>query len=156
MGTRSLTIIQDNGKDLATIYRHWDGYPEAHGQDLKNWFADCEIVNGYTSGQDRSKVINGIGCLAALVCAKLFENGHDPRVLFPETREVGEEYIYILSCYGNEQNFGCSVGPIRLQVYDGPMTAFGMGGENCTNLIYDGLLKDFDPEQLETPDSATG
>ena len=90
MGTRSLTIIQDNGKDLATIYLHWDGYPEAHGQDLKNWFADREIVNKYTSGQDRSKVINGIGCLAALVCAKLFENGHDPRVLLPETREVGE------------------------------------------------------------------
>lgn len=152
MGTRSLTVVLgNNDTELATIYRHWDGYPSAHGQDLKDWFANCEIVNGLTAGQDPSKIINGLERLASKIVARLEKAGNDPAILKTGSRERGEEYIYALSCHGNRQKYECPIGPIRLRIYAGPITAFGFGGEHCTNLIYDGLLADFDPEAEEQP-----
>ena len=34
MGTRSLTVIQSNGKEFFNMYRQFDGYPEGHGMEL--------------------------------------------------------------------------------------------------------------------------
>lgn len=135
MGTRCLTVIKDhnNTSDICVLYRQSDGYPEGHGAELKERFQGFTIGNGLT-GEPR--FANGMGCLAAQLVAA-FKTKAGGFYLYPgSTRECGEEYIYEIS---NQD------GKIGLKVYDGPMTAFGYGGEDCTKLIYDGLLDDFDP-----------
>ena len=139
MGTRCLTIVKDDhsGKDIIVLYRQFDGYPDGHGAELKEHFGGFVIGNGRT-GQLR--YANGMQCLAAQVVAA-FKTEDGGFYLYPsDTRECGEEYRYELD---NRD------GKIGLKLYDGPITMFGFGGEDCTNLIYDGLLDDFDPNMEE-------
>lgn len=136
MGTRCMTIVKDrNDKDLVVLYRQFDGYLDGHGSDLKEHFQGFTIGNGLPAG-DCSHFANGMNCLAAQVVAA-FKADAGGFYLYPaDTRGCGEEYVYEISDGG---------GKIALKIYDEPMTFFGSGGEDCTNLIYDGLLDDFDP-----------
>lgn len=42
MSTRATVHFQSQGKDLAIIYRHSDGYPDGIGRDLETFFKDVE------------------------------------------------------------------------------------------------------------------
>ena len=62
MGTRSLTVflddvdddLDDDGiREIAVMYRHYDGYISEHGLKLRNFLASVDGVS------------NGMGCLAA-------------------------------------------------------------------------------------------
>lgn len=70
MGTRSLTIIREDGNDnnLVQMYRHFDGYPAGHGKDLYEFLRPIKLVNGLTLG-DNHNTANGFGCLAAQLVA---------------------------------------------------------------------------------------
>jgi hypothetical protein len=41
MSTRSTTHFQENGQDIAIVYRHSDGYPEGAGVDLLRFIGEC-------------------------------------------------------------------------------------------------------------------
>jgi len=140
MGTRSLTVVQQRWdtkkkfRPLVTIYRHWDGNPEGHGLDVANFLDGLSIVNGAQPG----KCANGPGRLACQLIAYLQSEGHDPDIV-PAKSIMGQEYEYHIFC-------DMSMQPRRrilVHVFDGPTTAFGMGGENCTNLIFKGTVPQY-------------
>jgi hypothetical protein len=95
MSTRSLTIVQDESlAELCVMYRHSDGYPTGHGDDLAKWLKGFKVVNGL-SGQ-KGKVANGMDCLAAQLVAH-FKDGPGGIYLHPSgVRGAGEEYIYFV------------------------------------------------------------
>jgi len=68
MGTRSRTIIHDDGVPLICMYRQFDGYLSGHGLELATFLLDMKIVNGL--GLERKRVANGAGCLAAQMIAQ--------------------------------------------------------------------------------------
>ena len=96
MGTRCLTVLkEEEGKEIAVLYRQMDGYPAGHGQDLLDFLADKRIVNGISVDDGCS--FNGMHCLAASVVAH-FKEHIGSFYLYPAgTRDVGEEYIYTVT-----------------------------------------------------------
>lgn len=109
MGTRSLTIIRDEqGTDLLTMYRQFDGYPEGHGKALASFLAPFKVGNCITDYSPNVKQANGAGCLAAQVVAHFkrptpktkFSAARGPIgnfYVYPNgSKDVGEEYVYIV------------------------------------------------------------
>ena len=127
MGTRSLTVFldaEDGGapRELAVLYRQFDGYPSGHGRELARTLVTVlgngqvrprPLVNGL--GQNKLEVFNGMEDLAVQVIAEL--KAEQQRwdttkramrkagvrqpgnfYLMPAgTRDAGEEYIYFVS-----------------------------------------------------------
>jgi len=123
MGTRSLTIIRDEqGTDLLTMYRQWDGYLEGHGKALASFLAPFKVGNGITDYSPNVKQANGAGCLAAQIVAHFkrptpktkFSAARGPIgnfYVYPNgSKDVGEEYVYIVTA---------RVDSIRVDVLDG-------------------------------------
>lgn len=140
MGTRSITVVTSewDGQDVehaATIYRHWDGYYSGQGRWLADFLKDITVTNGEDG---KANHFNGPGRLASGIVAALQTDGHNPD-LIPQDSVIGQEYEYRVHVkYGNEG------GEIVVRVLDGPMTMFGMGGENCTNEVFSGTVEEFD------------
>jgi len=95
MGTRSITtFIDERQREIAVMYRQYDGYPEGHGAELAEFLSGMNVVNGL--GAEHKKVANGMDCLAAQVVAH-FKDGPGNIYLMPaQTRDVSEEYLYIV------------------------------------------------------------
>ena len=95
MGTRSLTRFVEDGKEFCLVYRQMDGYPDGHGLDLANFLNDITLVNGISCNEKR-KIANGMGCLAAQCIAHL-KDGPGSIYVYPiNSRDCGEEYIYTI------------------------------------------------------------
>jgi len=110
MGTRSLTIIQEDGDDYVVMYRQMDGYPEGHGLELAHFLEGFNLVNGIGANTDK-KIANGLGCLAAQVVAH-FKEGVGGIYLYPsDTRDCGQDYNYIVSGVDGE---------ISISIYETP------------------------------------
>lgn len=133
--------MQDNqGKEIAVLYRQYDGYPDGHGNDLKELLGPITIVNGIRGGQKH--IANGAECLAAQIVAH-FKEDVGGFYLYPAgTRDCGEEYVYTVYPSGELVN-------MRVQV--GSVTFFGLPGTKQSNMpvLYDGAAKDFDVEKAE-------
>lgn len=141
MGTRSVTQVTHQwvggkGKVVhdASIYRHWDGYLDGHGKWLADFLKDTVVTNGSIDG---AKNFNGPGRLAAGIVHALIEDGHDPD-LMPQDTECGQEYEYHIHVLYADKG-----GSLTVKVLEGPMTMFGMGGEDCTSEIFNGTVKEF-------------
>lgn len=90
MGTRSLTIMYDNEhKEIAVLYRQYDGYPDGHGKELAEYLAGAKYNDYY--------------CLAANIVREFKtyhsdgeRNGYAYTIyLYPAgTRDMSEEYVY--------------------------------------------------------------
>lgn len=144
MGTRCITAVVDGNRELLCMYRQMDGYPEGHGMELVEHFKGFKIVNGLSG--DKSKIANGVGCLAAQVVAKFKDEAGGFYLYAPETREVGEEFVYTLSVKGNVDR---GQGRIWLDVIEGEVAFFGMPGTKpeLMEWIYSGWLDDFAPDK---------
>ncbi len=96
MGTRSLTIFIDNftGGEIVVMYQQYDGYPEGYGRELAEFLAGMVVVNGL--GGSPGKVANGMSCLTAQVVANFKNAPGNTYLHVARTRDIGEEYIYIL------------------------------------------------------------
>ena len=115
MGTRSLTIIQDeDGSEIAVLYRQFDGYPEGHGAELRAFCegkpiikghraelrAFCEgkpIINGIPVGSNTPKfgeAFNGITDLAAAIVSFFKKNEVGEFYLHPPGYRNGEDWRY--------------------------------------------------------------
>lgn len=127
MGTRSLTIVQDEqGEEQVVMYRQYDGYPSGHGKELRDFVKDFTVVSGFNSEMP-SPLANGAGCLAAQVVAH-FKDGVGNVYLYPSgARDCGEEWIYHVIAIPNK--------PVKLIVID-------VWKDNKT--FFSGLAKDFD------------
>ena len=104
MGTRCLTVLHDNDeKEIAVLYRQFDGYPDGHGQELADFLKNKTVVNGISFNMDASKIFNGPGCLAASIIAH-FKDEVGGFYLYPAgTRDCWEDYIYHVRCEINKE-----------------------------------------------------
>lgn len=139
VGTRSLTVVQSRWTDgdayetHAVIYRHWDGYPSGHGRDLANYLEGVCVVNGKRFNSPETE-LNGPGRLAAYLVKRLHDDKHEPD-LHSSRGACGQEFEYVISVDENLL--------ITVEVFDGPMTALGCGGEKCNNRIFVGTVEAF-------------
>ena len=96
MATRaSIKISDSEGRFVANIYHHYDGYPEALGARLIE-ICDGSIVNGLSSGQ-QGKTFNGFDDLACSVVFELKGETGNGRVYLHAEKdygECGEDYLY--------------------------------------------------------------
>ena len=97
MGTRSLTVFNNemDNSEIVVLYRQYDGYPTGHGRDLFSFLNNIEIVNGISPNEKR-KIANGMGCLAAQVISHFKEETGNFYLYSAGTRDIGEEFIYTL------------------------------------------------------------
>ncbi|MFA5152590.1 MAG: hypothetical protein WC554_08540, partial [Clostridia bacterium] len=95
MSTRAIArIYNDDGKSiLTTMYKHWDGYPEGFGADLKAFVSEFTLVNGIPCG-DKRKLANGMGCFAAALFRYFKAEAGDVYVYPAEAEPWDAEYIY--------------------------------------------------------------
>jgi hypothetical protein len=128
MGTRSLTIFVEDGKEIAVLYRQYDGDPIGHGAELKAFLQDMHLVNGISLHEHR-KIANGMGCLAAQVIAHFKEGAGNFYLHAPGTRDIWEEYRYFVG--------------------DGPDGTVLLKCEDVyrNKVLYDGPIAGFRPEQ---------
>jgi len=99
MGTRSLTVFTDeDDKEIAVLYRQSGGHPEAHGQDLLNFYKGKKLCNGIGTGCSLETYFNGMGCLTAATIAHFKKNIGNFYLHRARTRDVGEEYVYTVAC----------------------------------------------------------
>ena len=93
MGTRSLTHIFNNEKEIACIYRQFDGCPSGMGSDLAALLSSGTFVNGLDGSA--GKKFNGMGCFAAQLIGALKGDDAGGVYLYPAgSSECGEEYVY--------------------------------------------------------------
>ncbi len=143
MGTRSLTIIKDeDGQDIICLYRQFDGYPSGHGKELADFLKSGKLVNGLPL-EPKMRMFNGMGCLAAQVVAHF--KGEDAGGFYlypPDTRNVGEEYVYVVWTTKNR---------LYVRVESGAMTFFGLPGtkEENMNILYNGPISRFSAKKAE-------
>jgi len=118
MSTRALVrFVNKEGKNVATIYKHFDGYPEGFGLDLANFLSDMVIVEGIDLVH-KGHVANGMECLAAQVVA-FFKQGVGDVYLYPsDTLESDTDvnYVYIIKDKGD--------GDVLFIVYNGSRVLF--------------------------------
>lgn len=140
MGTRSLTVVKDEGLEIITLYRQYDGYPSGHGEELVEFLKPFSIVNGL-SGK-REKVANGMGCLAAQIVAHLKTEPGGIYIYPPGSRDCGEEWIYTV--YEKD-------GKLTLKVQAGRVTFFGLPGTKQDNMpvVFDDTLDKWNPKEVE-------
>ena len=138
MGTRSLTRVYDDDfgepKQVAAIYRQYDGYPEGHGRDLADFITSRRFVNGISG--DPTKVFNGAGCFAAALVThlKTQRNGRSGDI------EAGGVYLYPLDAEPEEYTYTVTIaGPeVSLKVEDFEKTRFeGPVDEFLTTFLID-------------------
>lgn len=140
MGTRGLTIVQskwsseEEFKPVAIIYRHYDSYIGTHGQDLFNFLNGLELINGIPMNPPE-RFANGAGRLASQLVVYIEKLGADPS-LMGNKADCGQEYEYYINCNMIELS-------IVVAVKEGPMTAFGLGGEDCNKDTFSGTVKEF-------------
>lgn len=91
MSTRSLTVIVDEqGKEIAVLYRQSDGHPNFHGVELVTYLKGIEMI----MGAGPVGTANGMSCLAAQLIAH-FKTAPGGFYLYAAgTRDAGEEFIY--------------------------------------------------------------
>lgn len=152
MGTRSITTVTrcwggGEPDTYATIYRHFDGYPEEQGKLLADFLDGLDVVNR-TPVNDRAanRLASGPGDLAAQLVCKMAEDGAKPKLL-PAGTIAGQEFHYDVRV-----DRGRDGGQVSVTVYAGPMTMFGGGGEGCNNEIFRGTPAEFSSFVKEIPE----
>jgi hypothetical protein len=120
MGTRCLTRVFDGDREICTLYRHYDGYPEGHGRELADFVSTKRLVNGYSSRSTLRRVAmaNGAGRMAAMIVVHFAEDDID--IMPPGTSDCWEEYEYHVKCpaiVGLENNPPDGL-PIAVEAYE--------------------------------------
>lgn len=123
MGTRSLTKVIEDGETIVNMYRQFDGYPSGHGKELFHFLDGITLVNGL-SGDEKHKVANGAGCLAAQMVA-FFKNGPGGFYLYRAgALECGQEFEYLIEVLADHR-LQVTVKNSHTQVFQGSVAAFG-------------------------------
>jgi hypothetical protein len=116
MGTRCLTLVHnESGEVLINLYRQYDGYPEGHGKELKEFLGKKLVVNGLPALRDEKgfPLFNGMPCLAAALVAHFKTMPGCFYLQPPSQRDIGEEFIYHVRFNGYDQ-------PALIEVTDDP------------------------------------
>lgn len=98
MGTRSITHIHEmeglgDEEIVCSFFRHWDGYPEGHGQDILNFVEGKRLVNGIGSDFEEGVDFNRAGTFA-VPFMQYIQNESGCEVIPTGAKNYGEEYTY--------------------------------------------------------------
>ena len=137
MGTRSLTYVYGGDREtkpLMCLYRQFDGYPAGHGQELIDFLKPIKLVNGL-SLDNKQKVANGMGCLAAQLVAH-FKDGPGQFYLYePElNQDAWQDYEY------HVRNID---GEFKITVFNCGVNFFGLTQSEQHDKIFEGNLSQF-------------
>jgi hypothetical protein len=143
MGTRALTVVQENDKDVIVMYRQYDGYPDGHGQELADFLKGITLGNGISGDKAMGTFANGMGCLAAQIVAH-FKTEAGGFYLYPgETRDCGEEYTYIVTA---------RTGKPWIAIHEGTVAFFGQPGRipaSEMRCIWEGFADEFESAMVK-------
>ena len=124
MGTRSNTLIVEEGEQLVNMYRQMDGYLEGHGAELLAFLEPITMVDGINLHGDPSQA-NGGECLAAQMIAyfkKGVGNIYIDRPLLQQEDYVNDfTYTIIPHITGGIQ---VTVHEYQDQIFDGTIPQF--------------------------------
>lgn len=119
MGTRSLTVVKERlGKNekyetLATIYRHFDGYPAAQGVILVECF---DLFNS----RSRIDTSGRFACTLIERMQAADDCGLNPPELMAENTVCGQEYVYVVlftvKSRGLRSRLKCTMGSRHISV----------------------------------------
>lgn len=102
MGTRATTkVLNENGDIILSMYSQYDGYPEGLGRELANFLKQITMVNGIRF-EEKRKVANGMGCLAAQLVAEFKESAGSYYLTTPEQEESYNYTIYSEGDFDNQ------------------------------------------------------
>ena len=102
MGTRSLTRVFEKWEDtkgkeqrqpIVCMYRQYDGYISGHGHELAEFLKPFTIVNGIGL-DDKRKIANGMGCLAAQLVAHFKDCPGNIYLYATDVKDCWQEYEY--------------------------------------------------------------
>lgn len=99
MSTRSIHEFVDNGRPIATVYRHWDGYPSVAGADIVGFFDAVEEQTADTRFSDPSYLA---AKYVVYLAGKFAESDAEPLaflsvgIIPTGARDWGEEYVYLI------------------------------------------------------------
>lgn len=99
MSTRSITHIHaaksldDKEEIICSFYRHCNGYPEGHGEDLKGWLSGKKLVNGIGGDFIEGMHFNRAGTMAVQLMAHI-QDISGCEVIPTGSKDQGEEYTY--------------------------------------------------------------
>lgn len=139
-------MVQNSEKqDICVLYRQYDGYLSAHGQELADFLRTMRIGNGIQGTPDVGTFANGLECLAGQMVAHFKKDSMvGGFYMHPSgTRDVGEEYTYIVTSKD---------GKPHMAIHEGSVAFFGMPGSTPSKdmpCIWEGFASDFNAEQIE-------
>ena len=132
MGTRALTFVYDGERPIINLYRQYDGYPSGHGAELAEFLDGFTVVNGF--GEKRSKLANGMGCLAAQLVANFKTEVGQFYLHSPNEKDCGQDYEYHV--YQKDRE-------LRVRVTDRGYNMFGLTMSDTNDSIFDGTVAEF-------------
>jgi hypothetical protein len=143
MGTSCIIKVSENPKEsikpLMKIYKKYDGYPVGIGNEILSCLnnGDVKIINGYGSNQNTPKYFNGMGCLSAHLVGCLKSDIGDVYIQsINEEDDLDCDYKYTI--YQEESDKS----KLNIRVHRARWSS--VPGD----LLYDGSLCDFCPEEL--------
>lgn len=144
MGTRALTVVQEDGKDVIVMYRQFDGYLDGHGRELAEFLKGVKIGNGIFGDKEMGSFANGLGCLAAQIVAH-FKTEVGGFYLYPSgTRDCGEEFTYIVTARTRKP---------WIAVHEGAVAFFGNEGrikaKDTMRCIWEGFADEFEAAMVK-------
>ncbi|MEN8171391.1 MAG: hypothetical protein ABFS03_00775 [Chloroflexota bacterium] len=128
MGTRSITHIHemksldDNERVVCSFFRHWDGYPSGHGDDLAGWLKTKRLVNGISTaekGEENIDFFNRAGTMAVKLMG-FIQDESGCEVISTGADDMWEEYTYHI--YFRDGLFYIGIGdidPIPVDEFNG-------------------------------------
>lgn len=106
MSTSAIAKVYDNKDNvIMSIYKHWDGYPDGFGNDLKEFVSRFTLVNAI-SRNDGPYVANGMDCFAASL-VKHFKKGPGDVYLSNAYDSQRAKYVYHLKPVVNRIVVNC-------------------------------------------------
>jgi hypothetical protein len=126
MGTRSNTVVINDGVKILNLYRQFDGYPSGHGAELAAFLAPLKMVNGYGIGTEAAPQFNGMGCLAAQLVAN-FKKGVGGFYIDNPNGDCDNDYTYTISGNTQEPDKGLTISVVDYngtKIFNGSIKSF--------------------------------
>lgn len=100
MSTRCITdVMNEDGELLVRIFRHWDGYPAGHGEEIFETFGQTKLLTDGYDKETAPEYANGMGCFAAQLIAKLKGDKIGSIYIEPAGKEFDFQKYWVIDYY---------------------------------------------------------
>ena len=148
MSTRSTLTIKDlNGDVMASLYIHYDGYPEGWPTQAKKFLEGGELVNGITTQAEFGKVFNGFRDMAAQLIVHL--KGNEVGNVYLAAPDNTEEYNYVLQ--ETKSGYKLYETHYDLKISDFPKTTPNFANGKIEEWTYDEEYKILEGKVIDNP-----